>query len=280
MSRKRKSSLFEDLFELIAKLPWWLGGALAVLSYVGLHYLATAPVDTPKAANAADIASVVWPQILQVFAVFGQYLLTGICVLAALASAWRQSKRHKLMLGVASNPSLRALEEMSWQQFEMLVGESFRQQGYSVQENGGGGADGGVDLVLTKGGEKFYVQCKQWKARTVGVAIVRELFGLMSAAGVTGAFVVTSGLYSTDAKKFAAGRNIVLLDGESLKDMIDGRSVKSEGVNANHRQSCETVTIACPECGSPMIRRVARKGLNAGTAFFGCSRFPVCKGSR
>jgi restriction system protein len=33
----------------------------------------------------------------------------------------------------------------------------------------------GVDLALTKGTEKFLVQCKQWKAYKVGVDVVREL---------------------------------------------------------------------------------------------------------
>lgn len=53
---------------------------------------------------------------------------------------------------------------MSWQEFELLVGEAFRLQGYEVAEIGGGGPDGGVDLVLRKDREKFLVQCKQWKA--------------------------------------------------------------------------------------------------------------------
>ena len=50
---------------------------------------------------------------------------------------------------------------MIWREFEMLVGEAFRLQGYQVVETGGGGADGGVDLVLRKDRETFLVQCKQ-----------------------------------------------------------------------------------------------------------------------
>ncbi|WP_233094641.1 restriction endonuclease [Delftia acidovorans] len=49
---------------------------------------------------------------------------------------------------------------MSWQQFETLVGEGFQQRGGRVKETGGGGPDGGVDLVLSKDGEKTLVQCK------------------------------------------------------------------------------------------------------------------------
>lgn len=35
--------------------------------------------------------------------------------------------------------------------------------------------------------------------------------------------------------------------------------------------------IKCPECGSVMILRTAKKGQNAGGKFYGCSRYPKCK---
>nr|WP_260263875.1 restriction endonuclease [Delftia acidovorans] len=40
-----------------------------------------------------------------------------------------------------------------------------------------------MDLVLSKDGEKTLVQCKQWKAFKVGVATVREVYGVMAADG-------------------------------------------------------------------------------------------------
>ena len=39
-----------------------------------------------------------------------------------------------------------------------------------------------------------------------------------------------------------------------------------------------TQTPACPRCNSEMIKRVAKKGLNQGQTFFGCSQFPKCRG--
>ena len=84
---------------------------------------------------------------------------------------------------------------MGWREFETLVGESFRQQGFVVTETGGSGADGGIDLKLRKDNEVFLVQCKQWRAYKVSVQIVRELFGVMAAQGATGGFVVTSGVF-------------------------------------------------------------------------------------
>lgn len=35
----------------------------------------------------------------------------------------------------------------------------------------------------------------------------------------------------------------------------------------------------CPLCGSPMVRRTARQGPNAGQPFYGCTRFPQCRGT-
>ena len=65
--------------------------------------------------------------------------------------------------------------------------------------------DGGIDLVLSKGSEKFLVQCKQWKAFKVGVTVVRELYGVMAAKGAAGGFVVSSGRFTDDATAFASG---------------------------------------------------------------------------
>jgi restriction system protein len=42
MPRKSKTSPIEDLIEVIAWFPWWVGVAFALLSYLLLHYFATA----------------------------------------------------------------------------------------------------------------------------------------------------------------------------------------------------------------------------------------------
>jgi DNA-binding helix-hairpin-helix protein with protein kinase domain len=37
---------------------------------------------------------------------------------------------------------------------------------------------------------------------------------------------------------------------------------------------------SCPRCRTPMVRRTARHGLHAGKPFWGCRRFPRCRGTR
>ena len=41
-----------------------------------------------------------------------------------------------------------------------------------------------------------------------------------------------------------------------------------------------SATPSCPQCGSPMIRRMARRGRRAGRGFWGCSRYPRCTATR
>ena len=37
---------------------------------------------------------------------------------------------------------------------------------------------------------------------------------------------------------------------------------------------------SCPNCGSSMVKRLAQRGRNAGNYFWGCSRYPRCKGTK
>lgn len=45
-------------------------------------------------------------------------------------------------------------------------------------------------------------------------------------------------------------------------------------------QSIQSNAPVCPKCGKPMIKRMAKKGVNAGKEFWSCSGYPECNGSR
>jgi restriction system protein len=53
---------------------------------------------------------------------------------------------------VDEQTSLEKLRETGWKDFEYLVAEVFRRQGYDVDYSLGRGADGGVDLTLRRNG--------------------------------------------------------------------------------------------------------------------------------
>ncbi len=139
-------------------------------------------------------------------------------------------------------------------------------------------------LLLTKDGEKYLVQCKQWKAYKVGVTTIRELYGVMAARGVAGGFVVTSGVYTQEAKSFAEGRNIDLIDGSELTAMIKKIQHRPSAKAATTRPSSKVSTVVndnqiCPKCGGTMVKRTAKQGANAGHVFWGCANYPKCRGT-
>lgn len=277
MARKRTSTL-EDLVFVISKLPWWAGLTLALVSYVVLHGMATQPLPPvttgPGALGAAATAS-----LFRTLAMFGQFLLPFACGIAALVSFVNATKQKKLYDNTASRPGVSALNDMSWQEFEMLVSEHYRRKGFQVAREGGNGPDGGVDLVLRQKSETYLVQCKQWKAYKVGVQPVREFYGVMTARGAAGGYFVTSGEYTADAKEFARGRNLELIDGKTLRAMIDAARSPAAGVAQPTPPAQTAGPPACPKCGAEMTRRLARQGSNAGKEFWGCTNYPACKGT-
>ena len=59
----------------------------------------------------------------------------------------------------------------------------------------------------------------------------------------------------------------------------------TEGLTAERltyriQQSIQTDAPTCPQCGKPMIKRVAKKGINSGREFWSCSDYPACNGTR
>ncbi|OCX11471.1 restriction endonuclease [Pseudomonas graminis] len=213
----KKTSLFEDLFHIASKLPWWISALIAISSGLYLHSVATAPM--PVYSDPQHLQSVVFSTMAHTGALFGQYLLPFIFTAGAIASIIGRRKRRNLLESAAAtkgNPLL----SISWHEFELLVGEALGRRGYSVRETGKNGPDGGIDLIARKDGETYVVQCKQWRSVQVGVPVVRELYGAMAAEGAVGGFVVTSGTFTKPARDFAAGRNVQLVDGSVLKQWI------------------------------------------------------------
>ncbi|MBB4868106.1 restriction system protein [Pseudomonas nitritireducens] len=282
MARRRKTSTFEDLIFIASRLPWWVSLLIALGAWLVLHPFAIS--KPPTAVNPQQFADAMTGQVWRTFALFLQYLIPAAFVLGAIGSIAGRAKRKRLAYDVArATETGKTIDGISWREFEQLVGEVFRQKGFTVTETGGNGSDGGIDLVLQMGTDKYLVQCKQWRAIKVGVTVIREFFGVMAAQGASGGFVVTSGTYTEDAKEFAKGRNIQLVDGTLVKRWLAGRSEarNRQGSRDEPLKATEVSTApSCPACSAPMVKRIAKRGANAGGEFWGCSQFPVCRGIR
>jgi len=267
------------LMEIASKWPWKVSATLVPVSYVVCHLIAAAVSPPVSITDLSAMGSVVIRGYIHTFAVLLQYIFPMIFLVAAVVSFVRRSRSMALFDDVRGG-SKAGIANLSWQEFEALVGEGFRHRGFEVTERGGAGPDGGVDLVMARGHERFMVQCKQWRAQQVSVAVVRELYGVMAAERVAGGYVVTSGTFTKDAKEFAAGRNIELIDGQGLDGLLrDGQSAASPAVARPKDSSipAEKGVPMCPKCKKPMVVRTAKKGSNVGGSFWGCAQYPKCR---
>jgi restriction system protein len=257
----------ESFSEILLKSPWWVSVVLGMATFAGLRWgLHTWWGDNKTFLPFETAAARLAPLVALFFVV-----MAGL-------SFWLGKRRRAL---VDQQTSLESLRAVSWKDFEFLVAEAYRRQGYAVDFSLGKGADGGVDLILRKAGRASLVQCKQWKAFSVDAPVIREMFGIMTAERADEAIIVTSGKFTSEAESFAQGKPIRLVDGPDLLKLV--RQVQDR----SHQSNTPSPTTAapdrnpfCPVCGKVMILRTAWRGQNVGNKFWGCSDYPECKGVR
>ena len=163
---------------------------------------------------------------------------------------------------------------LDWFVFEKLVAVLFEQEGFTVQRAGGANPDGGIDLVATKNGVTFGVQCKHWKAWRVGVKEVRAFFGALHDRRIRNGFLVTLEGYTNDAADFALRNNIELMDEKMLLENLEAMHWR---FNPAFLSLLNDKRKFCPKCESEMVLRTAKKGALVGQTFWGCSKFPHCR---
>lgn len=249
----------ENILVLLSQFPWWVSIFVGIAVYVGLKFvIPSITFENPFFKGMAQGA----PRLAWLSLLF---------LLPAAVSAFGSIRKRRLLDHQSGIESIRSL---SWKEFEELLAEAYRRQGYAVQENSFLAPDGGVDLQIQKNGNLYLVQCKQWRTFKVGVKVVREMFGLMTAQCANGVIIVTSGMFTQEAKNFAAGKPIDLVEGNQLADLV--RNVQARPVDVANKDRQPSVK-QCPQCGENLIVREARRGDRAGSKFWGCSSFPKCK---
>ncbi len=284
MGRRRdESSIVDVMFTLFRETPWFVGPIFAALVYAFCAWFM--PWYAPPLKEGFDMKG----------SNNGQLLLAPLSLMLSIVApwfagfivlVWAAAQIYKLSdrMLIDRQHGHDDIRNLSWQEFERLLCEAFRRQGYIVEHSGSTSGDGGVDIHLQNSGQVSLVQCKHWKAWQVGVPTVRELLGVVTSEKAHWGIIVTSGTFTNEAVQFAGKNNIQLIDGQELLKLI--RSVQSSQPSRQAPSSQNpspvgiSMKIACPTCGGPMTLRTAKKGTNVGSQFYGCQRFPNCKGTR
>ena len=180
----------------------------------------------------------------------------GLMLLAAPVAWVRRLKRRSLL---GSQNTLQSLWELSGRDFQRLVRDGFRRQGYVVEMPSAAARAGGIDVVLTKSGRKILVQCRHGDRPQIGLNAVEPLAALMGAEGATGVLIVTSGAIGDEARAFAADKPIALIEGPTLLELVTrSRAAGSHRSGAPaRREPYLSASIAdlreCPLCDGRMI---------------------------
>ena len=111
------------------------------------------------------------------------------------------------------------LRRLDSSEFEWLVGEVFRREGWTVRETGRpDGPDGNIDLDLTRDRQRKIVQCKRWTSRSVDVDEIRRFLGTLMREKLpedAGIFVTLSS-FTEQARQEAQQAGITLIDSREL----------------------------------------------------------------
>jgi hypothetical protein len=236
-------SALTDLLEravlgLATRLSGWLVLVIALLFYPGVGLLL--PLALRWSTDALIEANVLGT------------VVAGVISLGWLSAQVDAARRRHL---VEWTTDLRLLNA---EEFEWLVGETFRREGWAVRETGRQDApDGNIDLELARDGQRTVVQCKRWESWHVNVDEIRRFEGTLFREGLAGSagIFVTLSAFTPDAEAEARKTGMTLVDGRSLYSRVE-KARRPE---------------PCPVCKRPMLFDRSPRGWWLRCVALGCS---------
>lgn len=140
------------------------------------------------------------------------FILSFLAGISIFLKSIQKTKGHRLIGDVRKSNSL---DGLSWRDFEIMSAAYFEKKGYKAEVKGDSGGDGGIDVIIRKKGKRWVVQCKHWNSK-VGVAITREMFGVMVHEKADGVKILSTKGFTKQAYEFVKGKPIQLINGSQI----------------------------------------------------------------
>jgi hypothetical protein len=236
-------SAVDDLFErlvngFVTRFPGWSVVALSLIFYPGVGLI------LPVALHVSTI---------QLIALN----IAGTALAAVIGLGWLgvqiELARRRNLVEWTTDLRLLTAEEFEW-----LVGETFRREGWTIRETGHQDTpDGNIDLELVRDGVRKIVQCKRWVSWQVNIDEVRQFAGTLLREGLPGSagIFVTLSSFNDHARAEARKTHMSLISGRELYAMIE--KVRREE--------------PCPICQRPMRFDRSPRGWWLRCVAAGCS---------
>ncbi|SPT88164.1 Mrr restriction protein-related [Bacillus cereus] len=152
--------------------------------------------------------------------IWAMLLLTGIFLIGAIFKVPELSREEIQIQREKMKAKREDLNEMDPRKFEFLVADVFQNLGYKAKVTPGSN-DGGKDIVLRKGRETKFVEVKRHTQGTIGRPAIQKLHSAIVDADAVGGYFVTLSNFNKNARKYAANKNIELIDGDALINMMN-----------------------------------------------------------
>jgi len=196
-----------NIIDFLAQIPWWISVVLSATFYVLLKFVAPYFETQSTLVNDVHVSfGPVWAP------------LVALVFLSPVTFSLLKFNRKKKLQDLKEE--IQSIQELSWLELKKLVAEAYRQAGYIILENSAFTSDPSVDLVMRKGANLYLVQCRYWQNRKLGKREVKNLFSLMLDKQASGVFLLTTGIFTNEARHYAAIRPVNLVDGIELVALL------------------------------------------------------------
>ena len=161
---------------------------------------------------------------------------------------------------------------MTGEEFEEFCADILRGNGYSGVEVTKVSGDHGVDIIAKKDGLKYAIQCKRY-SKPVGNKAIQEVYSGKDIYKADVAVVMSNMEFTAQAIEDAKRLNVELWNRDKIYSLQKNGNIKIA-------ETSDKDELICPKCGDKLVLRTAKKGVNAGSQFYGCSNYPNCKFTR
>ena len=139
------------------------------------------------------------------------------------------------------------LNELSGIEFENLCKNLLEKMNFEVSTTKQSG-DGGIDLIaynhqpMLEG--KYIVQCKRYSG-SVGEPIIRDLYGVVNSERANKGILITTGTFTKSAVEFSMGKQLELIGGERLNQLLNSYSVSFDSCkkSSNNNNSLSALLL-------------------------------------
>lgn len=189
-----------SIFMVLLRSPWWVSAGIA-----------------------AVIAVIGWAVMPPKYALYGMLSSVPFWVVSAMAGV-RQMRVPSDARVASAMPLIRAL---SWPDFSAGIKQALVRDGFNVTRID----EAGADFLIVGTARKGVVACKRWKAATIGIEPLRDLYRTMEKHDAQECIYVSTGTFTPNAMQFAVDNKIRLLHGAVLVKFL--REMKLDGKPAS-----------------------------------------------